>query len=779
MTFVSFAQNFEDVMLWRALKHVKRGFWIDVGAADPDQFSVTRAFSERGWHGINIEPNPALAQRLSAARPHDVTLAVAVGAAEGSIRFFEVVENTAVAPDATGLSTVNREIAAQHRAAGWAVAEREVPLRTLAAICAEQSPREIHFLKVDVEGAERDVLTGADFSRHRPWIVVVEATVPLSQAQNHEQWEQLLLEVGYRFAWFDGLNRFYVAAERWEELSPAFTAPPNIFDDFVRVAEASLVARITAAEARAAEAEAAVVAADKRLLGPELRAKAAEAQAAARAVEHEARLAQVYASTSWRLTGPVRAVGYLLRGRVGLALHSIGFEFPRIERLKQIARSDGTIVGSRAAIRIQGRGGVSTTLERSLGDLSSPTSSVFSASLPKRPTADAVMLWFDVEDLFQYAQGTMRPSGIQRLSYELYAALQEAAPERIGFVRHDPLGATMRVVDWAEVKALYRHMIETTQSSTIVEVFERPSLGEFTRPGDVLVVLGSPWSHPDYAGFVGRLGREHDLRFALLVYDLIPTLRPEFCDHGLVEVFTHFIRGCLPLADRLFAISEATARDAVKWAAREGIALRDTPQAIPIGTGFTHTAPAAALPQGLEAGGYALFVSTVEARKNHQLAFRAWRQLLEERSADRVPTLVFAGRIGWMVADLMQQIGNSDHLGGKLVIVENPDDATLAALYQGARFTLFPSLYEGWGLPVSESLAFGKVCLASDRSSIPEAGGDFCLYHDPDSVTDALRLYRRVLDEPDLIADLEARIAKDYRPTPWSAGAKALLEALG
>jgi glycosyltransferase involved in cell wall biosynthesis len=112
------------------------------------------------------------------------------------------------------------------------------------------------------------------------------------------------------------------------------------------------------------------------------------------------------------------------------------------------------------------------------------------------------------------------------------------------------------------------------------------------------------------------------------------------------------------------------------------------------------------------------------------------------------------------------------------MIVENPDDATLAALYRGARFTLFPSLYEGWGLPVSESLAFGKVCLASNSTSIPEAGGRFCLYHDPDSVTAATALYRRAIEEAGLIESLEATIAAEYRPTPWSVTARSVLDAL-
>ncbi len=133
------------------------------------------------------------------------------------------------------------------------------------------------------------------------------------------------------------------------------------------------------------------------------------------------------------------------------------------------------------------------------------------------------------------------------------------------------------------------------------------------------------------------------------------------------------------------------------------------------------------------------------------LAFRAGRRLTEELPADQVPTLVFAGRVGWMIADLLDALRNSRHLDGKIRIVSDADDMTLASLYRGARFTIFPSLYEGWGLPVTESLGYGKVCIASSSTSIPEAGGDFCLYHDPDNVTEAFELYRKAITEPEII----------------------------
>ena len=225
------------------------------------------------------------------------------------------------------------------------------------------------------------------------------------------------------------------------------------------------------------------------------------------------------------------------------------------------------------------------------------------------------------------------------------------------------------------------------------------TFAENSAPGDVLLVLGSPWSHPDYAALVSEQ-RERGLRFALLVYDLIPIRRPEWCDRGLVRLFRDWFRTVLPLCDVVFAISQATAADVERYARDTRITLPAQVQAIPIGTGFGVPPPPSALSAKHalpKAGSYALFVSTIEARKNHALLFRIWRQLLEDMKPEEVPTLVFAGRVGWMVGDLMHQIANTDHLNGKLVVIEDPTDTELAALYGGCLFTLFPSLYEGWG----------------------------------------------------------------------------------
>ena len=128
MTFISYAQNFEDVMLWRALKHVNNGFYIDVGANDPVIDSVTKAFYDAGWHGINIEPVSQWYKKLESDRPRDINLQIAAGAEEGELLIFEL-------PD-TGLSTVDKAIAERHELErDYKKTEIKVPVKTLSEIC--------------------------------------------------------------------------------------------------------------------------------------------------------------------------------------------------------------------------------------------------------------------------------------------------------------------------------------------------------------------------------------------------------------------------------------------------------------------------------------------------------------------------------------------------------------------------------------------------------------------------------------------------------------------
>jgi FkbM family methyltransferase len=223
--FVSHAQNAEDVMLWRALSTVKRGFYIDVGAADPDIHTVTRAFYERGWSGINVEPRAEPFNALNRRRGRDINLRLALSDVRGEQVFHVVGEPT--------LSTLDSTLAEHHRASGFAVHEARIAVNTLADVCRRYAKSDIHFLTIDVEGAELQVLRGADFVNFRPWIVLAEAVFPNRQIETHQTWEPVLIQADYRPVWFDGLNRFYVAAERYAELSPHFRLPPNVFDGYI------------------------------------------------------------------------------------------------------------------------------------------------------------------------------------------------------------------------------------------------------------------------------------------------------------------------------------------------------------------------------------------------------------------------------------------------------------------------------------------------------------------------------------------------------------------
>jgi glycosyltransferase involved in cell wall biosynthesis len=454
-------------------------------------------------------------------------------------------------------------------------------------------------------------------------------------------------------------------------------------------------------------------------------------------------------------------------------------------------------------------------------------------------------IWIDVEDLFRYAAFSPRPSGIQRLSFEIEQALVErhGSGGQVHFVRHDPLRAAFAEIPWSEVHALYSGMVAVAHTpppqrhsagpprpgwlrrivgrasdrvpAGIREPLARsvrmqteswralaraagnalhpprsgaaapPAAGSAqafaaaVRPGDILLSLGAPWWHHDYAGLIARTRARHGVRFALLVYDLIPIRHPEWCDRGLIATFTSWLEGVLPQADALLAISQATARDLVRHAAQRGLTLPGPVTPIPVGTGFGPPADGGLPSPGLPVpGSYVLIVSTIEARKNHTLLFRVWRRLLEEMPPGAVPKLVFAGRVGWLVNDLLQQLDNTGFLDGHVAIVEDPSDADLAALYRGCLFTVFPSFYEGWGLPVTESLAFGKPCVIANVTSLPEAGGSLARYFDPDNLHDAVRVIRAVLEDRAGLAAWEEQVRCDFRPTPWSASAESIVTTL-
>ncbi len=222
MSIVSYAQNFEDVMLWRALGHIKDGRYVDVGAQDPVVDSVSLAFYEAGWRGVHVEPTPFYANRLRDARPDETVIEAAVTSKSGPATIYEI-------PD-TGLSTGDEAIAATHLKSGYANNALVVPSIRLAELLG-LAQGDIHWLKIDVEGMEADVLRSWGKSAVRPWILVIEATYPNSQEPTHQLWIDQVLRRDYREVYFDGLSRFFVHSAH-DALAASFQGSPNVFDGF-------------------------------------------------------------------------------------------------------------------------------------------------------------------------------------------------------------------------------------------------------------------------------------------------------------------------------------------------------------------------------------------------------------------------------------------------------------------------------------------------------------------------------------------------------------------
>jgi FkbM family methyltransferase len=319
MPFVSYAQNREDVMLRRALAGVVNGFYVDIGAQDPDEFSVTKTFYQVGWRGINVEPVKHWYDKLVNARPEDINIRALIGTGNEPVEFFEV--------EGTGLSTADKAHAEIHRNAGRTVTQTIMTPTRLDTLLAAHNVGVIHFLKIDVEGSEGDVLHSIDLQTWRPWLLVIEATIPMSPELANGIWQKYVEAASYEFVYFDGLNKYFVAKEK-QELKEAFSIPPNVFDLYITAGEKEneenikkLAAEADRSHRLTAERDFALL--DNKRLTARLATKRTELQFARDELEvlrmvlqseHEGLRLQINLlqnSLSWRVTRPLRAA----RGR--------------------------------------------------------------------------------------------------------------------------------------------------------------------------------------------------------------------------------------------------------------------------------------------------------------------------------------------------------------------------------------------------------------------------------------------------------------------------------
>ena len=246
---ISYAQNGEDIRVWRAFRDASASglTYVDVGANEPRHLSITASLYDLGWRGLLIEADPDHAEQLRIHRPADTVVECAAADHDGSLEFHRV--------PGTGLGTLDRGEAQEAAARGFATSVLTVPARRLNGILDDQLVTQVHFMSIDVEGAEATVLAGLDLQRHRPWVMCIESVLPGTSTRSHAAWEGQLLDAAYDCVAFDGVNSWYVAQEH-AELAEALVIPFNAIDagadGWVQIDDAQRIDRANRADIRRA-----------------------------------------------------------------------------------------------------------------------------------------------------------------------------------------------------------------------------------------------------------------------------------------------------------------------------------------------------------------------------------------------------------------------------------------------------------------------------------------------------------------------------------------------
>ena len=420
---------------------------------------------------------------------------------------------------------------------------------------------------------------------------------------------------------------------------------------------------------------------------------------------------------------------------------------------------------------------------------------------PERSRSDLLTVVFDVSDLVQYFTQARFPTGIQRVQLQIVTSLlrERNRPCRIAITCFAmgaghwvvvPEDIFLKIANIAVSEAsAHDSEWQTTKRDLLLSFFAGDRF-DF-QPGDILVNLGASWHVHNYLLAV-RTIKSAGVRYVPFVHDCIPVLAPEHCTADLTRNFVSWIVGVFFHADGFLTNSNSTARDLATVAQFLG---HDAPDPAVIRLDASMSRNHAVTPpscqildrHGLRDRGFVLFVSTIESRKNHVLAFDAWRALMRKRGRRRqIPPLVCVGNPGWLADEAMARLAASAKLRKKVLILSDISDAELEELYRACLFTIYPSSYEGWGLPVTESLCHGRVPVISRVSSLPEAGGDFAEYFDlpaegllgPDrklrdddayrnALADLAAKIERLLEDDRYRESREAAIRKDFHPRSW------------
>lgn len=396
----------------------------------------------------------------------------------------------------------------------------------------------------------------------------------------------------------------------------------------------------------------------------------------------------------------------------------------------------------------------------------------------------SAVLVFELADLIEFVEKSRAPTGVQRVQLRMVTgllrrqergfdiALVVCVPQRDCWVRiPEDVFLSLANLLLAGGRSEDPVWLATLRALEVLIATAKPFA---FRQGATLLALGPTWSIPDYFLKL-RLAKERfAIRYVQFFHDTIPYSVPDLVPKLQTCQFIGWVASLLSHADRMLTNSRASATDLTRMAAKLGHRI-DEPRIIALDGQFAALAtsgqqngPSPIIQRyDLDRQSFVLFVATIEARKNHLATFEVWLAMIRKRGLLRVPLLVCIGKRGWMAEGALAFLEASDLLKKKVVIVSHVGDDELAELYERCLFTVFPSLYEGWGLPVTEALCHGKVPLVAATSSLPEAGGKWAEYFDPLSQREMLEKLDRLIDDKVYREQREATIRNSFHPRSW------------
>lgn len=417
------------------------------------------------------------------------------------------------------------------------------------------------------------------------------------------------------------------------------------------------------------------------------------------------------------------------------------------------------------------------------------------AAAASSPPGAAVSVVLDVSDVLDYFNGARTPTGIQRVQIGIVnRAIAEAPPEglQLSFAAFDPAELNWHPVDGAAFATLCALSASGSDTEDPDWTEARDTLREKVAkappiafaPGALLVNLGNSFGFAEYFRALRAVQERDGVRYVPFVHDCVPLIVPEHCLQSMVQDYARWFSALGLHAHGLLCNSENTLRDVTEQMSRlqpgftlpgHVVRLDADPRSVAALSGDVSMPALRVLRPGER---FALFVSTIESRKNHLLVFSAWLQLLRRHGPSRVPRLVCVGKAGWHAEAALNLLQNAPELQRHVVLLSRISDLELDALYERCAFTVYNSHYEGWGLPITEALAHGKVVVTPRHSALTEAGGEAALYFTPQNMPELEALLERVMFDDAFRAEREAVVLDKGRPRSWSAVKDQVFSAL-